>query len=73
MSRDVLAKMRRDALCRADPLSGACSFASGRDDYLLRDVPGYQVCEGCPTFEASRQRLTAAWEEWVLAVQDVFA
>jgi hypothetical protein len=40
---------------------------------LLRDVPGYQVCEGCPTFEASRQRLTAAWEEWVLAVQDVFA
>ena len=71
--KDVLRRLRRDAPCRADPLSCHCTFASGKDDYLLRDVPGITVCEGCPLFEETRQTLTADWEEWVLAVQDVFA
>jgi hypothetical protein len=71
--KDVLERLRRDAPCRADPLSCHCTFASGKDDYLLRDVPGITVCEGCPLFENKRQELTADWEEWVLALQDVFA
>jgi len=70
--KDVLAKLRRDAPCRADPLSCHCAFTSGKDDYLLRDVPGSRVCESCPLFEESHRKLTAEWEEWVLALQDVF-
>lgn len=70
--RDVLERLRRDELCRTDPLSLYCTFASGRDDYLLRDIPGRRVCEGCPRFEEARQKLTAQREEWVLVLQDVF-
>jgi hypothetical protein len=70
--RDVLERLRRDESCRADPLSLYCTFASGRGDYLFRDMPGSKVCERCPRFEAARQNLTASWEEWVLAMQDVF-
>jgi hypothetical protein len=70
--RDVLERLRRDEPCRADLLSLYCTFPSGRDDYLLRDMPGITVCERCPRFEEARQRLTADWEEWVLAMQDVF-
>jgi hypothetical protein len=71
--RDVLERLHRDGPCRADPLSDYCTFASGKDDYLLNDMPGSKVCERCPCFEETRQNLTADWEEWVLAVQDVFA
>jgi hypothetical protein len=35
-------------------------------------MPGSRVCESCPRFEETRQKLTADWEEWVLAMQDVF-
>jgi hypothetical protein len=70
--RDVLERLRRDAACLADPLSLYCTFAAGRDDYLLRDMPRTWVCERCPRFEEARQKLTADWEEWVLAMQDVF-
>ena len=70
--RDVLERLRRDESCGADLLSFYCTFASGRDDYLLRDMPGSRVCERCPRFEKTWQKLTADWEEWVLALQDVF-
>jgi len=70
--RDVLQRLQRDEPCRANPVSLYCTFASGRDDYLLRDMPGSRVCESCPRFEETRQKLTADWEEWVLAMQDVF-
>jgi hypothetical protein len=36
-------------------------------------MPGTGVCERCPRFEEARQILTADWEEWVLAMQDVFS
>jgi hypothetical protein len=70
--RDVLERLRKDEPCQADLLSLYCTFASGRDDYLLRDMPGAGVCERCPRFEEVRQKLTADWEEWVLAMLDVF-
>ena len=70
--RDVLERLRRNEPCRADLLSLYCTFASGKDDYLLRDMPGTRVCERCPRFEEARQILTTDWEEWVLAMQDVF-
>jgi hypothetical protein len=70
--RDVLERLRRNEPCRADLLSLYCTFASGKDDYLLRDMPGTGVCERCPRFEETRQILTTDWEEWVLAMQDVF-
>ena len=69
--RDVLERLRRDEPCRADLLSCFCTFASGRNDYLLRDMPGIKVCERCPLFERTWQKLTSDWEEWVLAMQDV--
>ena len=69
---DVLERLRREEPCRADLLSLSCTFASGKDDYLLRDMPGIRVCERCPRFEEARQILTTDWEEWVLAMQDVF-
>ena len=71
--RDVLERLQRDKPCRADPLSRSCTFAAGKDDYLLSDTPGSKVCERCPRFEETRQNMTADWEEWILAVQDVFA
>ena len=40
--RDVLERLRRNEPCRADLLSLYCTFASGKDDYLLRDMPGSQ-------------------------------
>lgn len=70
--RDVLERLRRDEACGADLLSIYCTFVSGKDDYLLRDMPGSGVCESCPRFEETWQKLTADWEEWVLAMQDVF-
>ena len=70
--KDVLERLRRDARCRADPVSYFCTFASGKDDYLLRDVSAAKVCERCPVFADTRQKLMADWEEWILAMQDAF-
>jgi hypothetical protein len=71
--RDVFERLQRNEPCRANLLSLYCTFASGKDDYLLRDMPGTGVCERCPRFEEARQILTTDWEEWVLAMQDVFS
>ncbi len=71
-AKQVLASVRRDEACRADPSSGHCTFEQGRDDYLLRDVAGTEMCLHCPIFRRKLQELTALWEEWVLAMQDVY-
>ena len=46
--RDVLERLRRNEPCRADLLSLYCTFASGKDDYLLRDMPGTRCANAAP-------------------------
>ena len=53
-------------------MSYFCTFASGKDDYLLHDVSAAKVCERCPVSADTRQKLMADWEEWILAMQDAF-
>jgi hypothetical protein len=69
---EVLGRLRRDALCRADPSSRFCTLASAKDDYLLRDVPASRLCERCPRFVDTYNTLFGEWEEWVLAQQEAF-
>ncbi len=71
-AKEVLDRIRRDEPCRADPSSPHCALASARDDYLLGDVAAGRICRDCPTFERMCQKLLAAWEEWVLAMQEVY-
>jgi hypothetical protein len=70
--RQVLATIHRDEPCRADPASSQCACKQGKDDYLLRDMKALAVCRQCPVFEATRRQLIANWEEWLLAMQDVY-
>jgi len=72
-AKQALMSMRRDKACRADPFSGDCSFERGKDDYLLRDMAGSAVCQGCPIFHRKLQQMMTDSEEWVLAMQDVYA
>jgi hypothetical protein len=68
----VLESIRRDEPCRADPCSPHCTFTSAADDYLLGDIASHKICQKCPTFDRKRQAMQAAWEEWVLAMQEVY-
>ncbi len=70
--REVLDRIRRDEPCQANPLSTHCTFAQGRDAYLIEDVAGSEVCQRCPLFDEKRRKLVADWTEWVLAMQDVY-
>jgi hypothetical protein len=69
---EVLDRIRRDEPCGADPGSQHCAFVSAGDDYLLSDVAADKICRLCPVFDLKRQTLQADWEEWVLALQEVY-
>ncbi len=71
-TKEVLDRICRDEPCQADPSSPHCTWASAKDDYLLGDVAASKICRDCPTFERLRQRLLADWEEWALAMQEVY-
>ena len=71
-TRDVMETIRRVEPCHADPLSRDCTNAQGKDDYLLADMKAVDVCQGCPTFTRKLQKMTAAWEDWIVAMQDVY-
>jgi hypothetical protein len=70
--KQVLENIHRDEPCRADPMSSQCTYAPARDDYLLGDRTNMAICTNCPHFEEKRRKLMADWEEWVLAMQDVY-
>ncbi len=70
---EVLAGIRRDEPCHANPLSTDCHFERGKDEFLLADAPGGEVCEECPVWEKKHLELLAEWEAWVLALQEVLA
>lgn len=71
-AKEVLKSIRRDEWCRADPSSPRCNFEPGKDDYWLKDVASSAVCQRCPMFGQKLEKLMADWEEWVLAMQDVY-
>jgi hypothetical protein len=70
--KQVLENIRRDEPCGADPTSDRCTCAGAKDDYLIEDKSIMAICRDCPHFEEKRRALMAKWEEWVLAMQDVY-
>ncbi len=73
VATEVLERIRREEPCQANPLSPHCNSESGRDEFLLGDVPGATVCENCPVFDRKLQALEAAWESWLLDLENVYA
>ncbi len=70
---EVLAGVRRDEPCHANPLSAACHFEQGKDEFLLADALGSEVCADCPVFEHKHLAMLEEWEAWVLALQEELA
>ncbi len=70
--KDVLERIHREEPCHANPLSPHCTFEPGRDDFLLGDVAGNLVCESCPVFDRKLLALEAAWESWLLDLENVY-
>jgi hypothetical protein len=69
---DVMKRVRKNQPCHGDPASGFCTFATGKDEYLLEDLARSKICPLCPVFEEEHQKLIIDWDEWVLAMEDAY-
>jgi hypothetical protein len=69
---EVIERIRGEEPCEANPLSSHCVFGPGQDAYLLSDLPGDVVCEGCPVFDRKLQALEIAWENGLLNLESAY-
>ena len=68
----VLARIRSDEPCHAEPMSKGCLHKAGRDGYAASTRSSSALCEQYPRYEQMLQKMTAEWEEWVLNMQDMY-